>query len=229
MAEVNCRYCKKKFNRDKESFIQIPVGTTGTVFRYAHAQCYINKFNSGEVKEVYKIWNPKSASTCFWCHKALDTTDAASIPMPQLTDRWVHKACAQVHPNNDYEKLMIYILQLYKLKDNYIPQNLQKQVTQYENEYEFTYSGMQKALKYWYEVKKHPIDRNRGIGIIPLIYQEAKQYYYSLYLAQLQNEQIKNYKDYIPQDIEIKITPPKKKVEKRNLFSFLDKDDINEQ
>ena len=45
MAEVNCRYCKKKFDRDKESFVQIPVGTTGTVFRYAHADCYLKEFN----------------------------------------------------------------------------------------------------------------------------------------------------------------------------------------
>ena len=187
MAEVNCRYCKKKFDRDKESFVQIPWGTSGKVFRYAHANCYLEKFNSGEVKEKYKIWNPENAATCFWCHKALDKTDSNVTPMKELPNRWVHKGCGQIHPENDYEKLMIYIIQLYKLKENYIPQRLQKQVTQYEQEYEFTYSGMQKALKYWYEVKRHPVDNQYGIGIIPRIYNEAKQYYYSLYLSQLQN------------------------------------------
>ncbi len=226
MAEVNCRYCKKKFDRDKEPFIQIP---TGKAFRYAHANCYLEKFNSGEVKEHYRVWDPKNAATCFWCHRALDTTDPNSIAMPQLKGRWVHKGCNQLHPENDQEKLLIYILQLFQSKDNFIPPKLQKQVTQYEDDYEFTYSGMLKALKYWYEIKKHPIDRTRGIGIIPLIYDEAKRYYYALYLAQLQNEQIQDYSDYIPQDIEIKITPPKKKVEKRKLFSFLDEDEINEQ
>ena len=225
-AEVNCRYCKKKFNRDKESFIQIPVGTTGTVFRYAHAECYLKEFNSGKVKETYKIWNPNTSSTCFWCHKALDKTDENVIAMPELPNRWVHKGCAQIHPANDLEKLMIYIIQLYKLKDNYIPQRLMKQITQYENDYEFTYSGMLKALKYWYEIKKHPIDTNFGVGIIPRVYAEAKQYYYSLYLAQLENEKIKDYNEYIPKDIEIVITPPQKKIEKRNLFTFLEEDDI---
>lgn len=229
MPEVNCKYCKKKFNRDKEPFIQIPVGTTGTVFRYAHASCYQEEFNAGRVKESYKIWNPQTASTCFWCHKAVDITDPNVVPLQELEGRWAHKGCAQVHPVNDYEKLMVYILQLFKSKDNYIPQKLQKQIKQYEDDYEFTYTGMQKALKFWYEIEKHPIDRSRGIGIIPLVYERARQYYYSLYLAQLQNEQIKDYSAYIPQDIEIKILPPKKKVEKRNLFSFLDEDNINDQ
>ena len=94
MAYVNCRYCKKQFNRDKESFIQIPVGEKGTTFRYAHADCYLKEFNEGKVKEVYKIWNPKTSSTCFWCNKALDTTDPNVIPMSQLPNRWVHKGCA---------------------------------------------------------------------------------------------------------------------------------------
>ena len=229
MAEVNCRYCKKKFDRDKEPFVQIPVGQTGTVFRYGHAQCYLDAFNDpkNSEKEVRKIWNPKTASTCFWCHKALDTTDNNTIAMPELPNRWVHKGCAAIHPENDLEKLMIYIIQLYKLKENYIPQKYRKQVAEYEEQYEMTYSGMLKALKYWYEVKKHPLDTSRGIGIIPYIYKEAKEYYYALYLAQLQNEKIKDYSEYIPKDIEIKITPPKKKVEKRKLFSFLDEDDIN--
>ena len=93
MAEVNCRYCKKKFDRDKEPFVQIPIGTKGTVFRYAHQDCYLKEFNAGRVKEVYKIWNPKTASTCFWCHKALDTADANSMPLPDLPDRWAHKGC----------------------------------------------------------------------------------------------------------------------------------------
>ena len=83
---------------------------------------------------------------------------------------------------------MLYIINLYNLKDNYIPQKYQKQLNQYEADYEFSYSGMLKALKYWYEVKKHPLDKTKGIGIIPYIYKEARDYYYALYLADLQNK-----------------------------------------
>lgn len=224
MAQVNCRYCKKQFDRDKEPFVQIP---WGKVFRYGHGSCYTKAVNEGTEKNIYKIWDPAKASTCFWCHKAIEIDNPKVIPMPELPNRYVHIECSKKHPENDLEKLMIYIIQLYKLKDNYIPPAQMKQVTQYEQEYEFTYSGMLKALKYWYEVKKNPLDINRGIGIIPYIYKQAKEYYYALYLSDLQNQQIKNYNEFIPKDIEVKIKPPERKIQKRNLFSFLDEDNIN--
>ena len=224
MAQVNCRYCKKQFDRDKEPFVQIP---WGKVFRYGHGSCYTKAVNEGIEKNIYKIWDPAKASTCFWCHKAIEIDNPKVIPMPELPNRYVHIECSKKHPENDLEKLMIYIIQLYKLKENYIPPAQMKQVTQYEKEYEFTYSGMLKALKYWYEVKKNPLDINRGIGIIPYIYKQAKEYYYALYLSDLQNQQIKNYNEFIPKDIEVKIKPPERKIQKRNLFSFLDEDNIN--
>ena len=224
MAQVNCRYCKKQFDRDKEPFVQIP---WGKVFRYGHGSCYTKAVNEGTEKNIYKIWDPAKASTCFWCHKAIEIDNPKVIPMPELPNRYVHIECSKKHPENDLEKLMIYIIQLYKLKENYIPPAQMKQVTQYEQEYEFTYSGMLKALKYWYEVKKNPLDINRGIGIIPYIYKQAKEYYYALYLSDLQNQQIKNYNEFIPKDIEVKIKPPERKIQKRNLFSFLDEDNIN--
>ena len=42
---------------------------------------------------------------------------------------------------------------------------------------------MQKALRYWYEIRGHPIDITRGVGIIPLVYKEARDYYYALYVS----------------------------------------------
>jgi hypothetical protein len=183
MTLVNCKYCKKQFDRDKEEFVQIPWGETR--YRYGHKECYLKAFNEGTERKLYKIWNPATASTCFWCHKALDTTDENVIEMPELKNRWVHKECAAIHPENDFEKLMIYIINLYGLKENYIPQKYRKQLTQYEQDYEFTYSGMLKALKYWYEITKHPLDKTRGVGIIPFVYQEAREYYYALYIANL--------------------------------------------
>ena len=138
MALVNCKYCKKQFDRDKEPFVQIPWGATR--FRYGHAQCYLDAFNDpkNSEKEVRKIWNPESATTCFWCYKAIDKTSDSVIPMPELPNRWVHKKCAEKHPENDFELLMIYIIKLFKLKDNYIPQKYRKQLTEYEQNYEFT-------------------------------------------------------------------------------------------
>ena len=110
------------------------------------------------------------------------------MPMPQLPNRYVHKKCNEEHPNSDSEELTLYIIKLFKLKDDYILPKYMKQLSSYVKEYNFTYSGMLKALKYWYEVKKHPLDKTKGIGIIPYIYKEARDYYYALYLADLQNK-----------------------------------------
>ena len=50
MAIVTCKYCKIKFDRDKEEYIQIPYGKS---FRYAHANCYIKAKEQGTEKEEY--------------------------------------------------------------------------------------------------------------------------------------------------------------------------------
>ena len=221
MATVTCKYCGKKFNRDKESYVQIPVGT---VFRYGHAECYINAVNTKKETNHYEIWDPSMSSTCFWCHQAIFPNQDDVIKMPQLEGRYVHKKCAEQHPADDKEKLTIYLIKLFKLKDDYILPRYMKQISQYEREHNFTYSGMLKALKYWYEVKKHPVDLDKGVGIIPYIYKNAYDYYYALYLAEEENKN-KNLDEYIPKDIVVTIKAPQRQIEKRKLFSFLDEED----
>ena len=47
---------------------------------------------------------------------------------------------------------------------------------------------MLKTLIYWYEIKGNSIEKaNGGIGIIPYVYKDASEYYYSIYLAQIAN------------------------------------------
>jgi hypothetical protein len=119
---------------------------------------------------------------------------------------------------------MLYIIKLYNLKDDYILPKYMLQISDFEKQYHFTYSGMLKALKYWYEVKKNPVNKNYGLGIIPHIYKQAYDYYYSLWLAQEQNK-TKNLKDYIPKDVVVVIKSPQRQVEKRKLFTFLDEEE----
>ena len=221
MAIVTCKYCGKKFNRDSESYVQIPYGT---VFRYGHAECYIDAVNNKKESNQYEIWDPSTSSTCFWCHKPLFPNQEDVMPMPQLEGRYVHKDCAKLHPADDKEELTLYIIKLFKLKDDYIIPRYMKQLTQYEREHNFTYSGMLKALKYWYEVKKHPVDLDRGVGIIPYIYKNAYDYYLAIYLAQQENDK-KDLNDYIPKDIVVTIKAPQRQIEKRKMFSFLDEED----
>lgn len=221
MATVTCKYCGKKFDREKESYVQIP---HGTVFRYGHAQCYIDAVNNKKETAKYEIWDPTQSTNCFWCHKAVFPSQEDVIEMPQLKGRYVHKSCAKIHPQDDAEELTIYLIKLFKLKDDYILPRYMKQITQYKNDYNFTYSGMLKALKYWYEVKKNPVDLNRGVGIIPYIYKNAYDYYLALWLSHQQNES-KNLADFIPKDIVVTIPSPQRHIEKRKMFTFLDEEE----
>ena len=220
VATVTCRYCNKKFDRDKEAYIQVPLGKS---FRYGHADCYLTAVNEGKEKEHYEIWDPKHSTTCFWCHQAIYSNQSDVIEMPQLKGRYVHKKCAEIRPQDDKDQLMLYIIKLYNLKDDYILPRFMLQVSNFEKNYHFTYSGMLKALKYWYEVKKHPIDKDKGLGIIPYIYKQAYDYYYALWQADEQNKQ-KDLSEYIPKDIVMVIRPPQRKIEKRELFTFLDEE-----
>ena len=92
----------------------------------------------------------------------------------------------------------------------------------YIKEYQYTYSGMLKALVYFYEVKGNNKNKaNGGIGIIPFIYKDAYNYYYNLWMIQQSNKD-KNIIDYVPKLKEIKIPIPKKEPRKRSVFTFLD-------
>lgn len=98
----------------------------------------------------------------------------------------------------------------------------------YIREYQYTYSGMLKALVYFYEVKGNNKNKaNGGIGIIPFIYKDAYNYYYNLWMIQQSNKD-KNVIDYVPKLKEIKIPIPKKEPRKRSVFTFLDEqEDLN--
>lgn len=92
----------------------------------------------------------------------------------------------------------------------------------YIREYQYTYSGMLKALVYFYEVKGNNKNKaNGGIGIIPFIYKDAYNYYYNLWMIQQSNKD-KNVIDYVPKLKEIKIPIPKKEPRKKSIFTFLD-------
>ena len=95
----------------------------------------------------------------------------------------------------------------------------------------FTYSGILKALIYYYEVKGNKFDEGKaqgGIGIVPYVYQSAFNYYYSIWEAQQKQEHIvdaESLAEYIPRVVEVKIPVPKRQEKKRNLFSFLDEEE----
>ena len=81
---------------------------------------------------------------------------------------------------------------------------------------------MLKSLKWFYEIKHGDKESANGrIGIIPYIYEDAKKYYYQLYLAQERN---KNVKEYTLQVKEIVIASPRMYIPPPRLFDLGDED-----
>ena len=65
---------------------------------------------------------------------------------------------------------------------------------------------MTKSLEWFYNIQHGSIeDSNGGIGIIPFIYEEAKEYYKNLYIAQKKNKEIKLLRPVV----EIKVQSPR--------------------
>jgi hypothetical protein len=160
---------------------------------------------------------------CLYCEKKFDRD---KIPYIQVGRRYAHQECSlsaedkKTQEEKDKQELDEYIIKL--LKIDYIDARIRKQIKTYIEEYNYTYSGIRKALIYFYEIKGNSIEKaNGGIGIVPYTYKQAFDYYYALWQAQQQNKD-KIIINYQPKIIEITIPSPERKVKKRKLFAFLD-------
>jgi hypothetical protein len=148
--------------------------------------------------------------TCVYCGERFNRDKE---PTTQISARrYAHKHCAEEHEENksqeekDLEALEKYIMHLFN--EPYVNARVRKQLKEYKEQYQFTYSGMLKTLIYWYEIKGNSTEKaNGGIGIIPYIYNDACKYYYTLYLAKLANES-KDIQAYRPKEKVIEIFPP---------------------
>ena len=107
----------------------------------------------------------------------------------QYKHRYYHKVCFDTIAKDEKDKadLEEYIVNLYNYKSP--GPVINTQIKKYHDELGFTYSGIKKSLVYFYEVKGNKVEGNAvGIGIVPYIYKEAREYYYNLYLIQQNNQ-----------------------------------------
>jgi hypothetical protein len=164
--------------------------------------------------------------TCVYCKQRFDRD---KFPYIQVSARrYAHQECSlteeQKISKEEQDKIDLenYILKLFKV--DYVDARVRKQIKQYREEFNYTYSGIRKALTYFYEVKGNSIEKaNGGIGIVPYVYQNAYNYYLALWQAQQKNQD-KVLNDYVPRVKEIVIPRPQRKVKKRELFTFLDEE-----
>lgn len=160
--------------------------------------------------------------TCVYCKEKFDRD---KLPTVQISARrYAHADCAQKHEEEksqeekDLETLEKYIMEL--LNEPYVNARVRKQIKEYRTQYNYTYSGMLKTLIWFYEIKGNSTDKaNGGIGIIPFVYKDASEYYYSLYLAKIANQD-KNLDDYKPIVKEIEIKSPRAYLKPPRLFKF---------
>lgn len=110
---------------------------------------------------------PKHIVKCLYCSESFDANEEAYI---KINRRYAHQHCAEEHENNksqeekDREKLEEYIKQLLQLE--YITPRIRTQIKNYLTNYNYTYSGILKALKYFYEIKGNSTEKaNEGIGM----------------------------------------------------------------
>ena len=108
--------------------------------------------------------------------------------------RYVHQKCYEEYQNiqneeeRDYAQLEEYIKQLFNI--DVLSAKIKRQIWQFKKEYNYTYSGMFKTLNWWYGIKQNSLEKaNNGIGIVPFVYQDALNYYHSVFLADFENSQ----------------------------------------
>lgn len=218
---VTCQCCKARFDRDKFEYV-----VTGRQ-RYAHANCYLRARQEDSTLPELEIFDPTDIVECAYCHQKMSKKKDA--PVQLSNGKYVHKHCAELEEKRektDSEKLNDYIMKLFEV--NYVSPKIKKQINTFIQEYNYSYSGIQKALCYYFEVKHGDIDKSGGgIGIVPYIYKDAYNYYYDLWCAQQKNEKL-DMETYVPKVKEISIEAPKRKTKQDKKFSFLDNDDVGE-
>ena len=132
----------------------------------------------------------------------------------------------EVKPENDpdYKALMEYIYKLFGDNTNYAL--VKKQIKKFKEENKYSYSGIMKALIYFYEIKHNNKDKaNNAISIVPFIYQDAYNYYYNLFISQQNLQKTGEYKY---EEKERIIKPPKSKGIIKKLFKLQEVNEYEE-
>ena len=105
--------------------------------------------------------------TCVYCKERFNRDTEPTIQISAR--RYAHKECAEkfhiekTQEEKDLESLEQYVMKLFD--ESYVNARIRKQIKDYRQEYNYTYSGMLKTLIFWFEVKGNSIDKANG-GIV---------------------------------------------------------------
>lgn len=109
---------------------------------------------------------------CPYCEQKLDKEDAY-----EYKKKYYHEDCFNTWRQDidDRKSLIEYICELYNLD---APTGMMlKQIKEFHEDYKYKYKGMELALGYFHDTLENRAQDNTGIGIIPFVYEEAKNHY----------------------------------------------------
>ena len=172
---------------------------------------------------------------CFYCGQSFDANE---VPFTMINSRrYAHKSCwedklaSETKEEHDKRILEDYIKELFGYAT--IPPRVTKQIQTFvhDMEHNYTYSGIYKTLKYFFEVRGNSLEKaNGGIGIVPYAYAEAYNYWKAIWEAKQRNENV-DIEQFLLPTREVHIMPPKRQPMKhtRKLFTFLDDGEEEEE
>ena len=144
---VICTICNTRFDRDKEAYAVAPKGR-----RYMHAACALREHEKNPDQPKPQIVDPTDNVTCIYCKQ---TFNKSQTPFKLFSNgKYAHQTCVELEEKRELteqEKLEKYIMQLFGT--DYVYARIQKQIKDYVTNHGFTYSGIRKALIYYYEIK----------------------------------------------------------------------------
>jgi len=129
-----------------------------------------------------------------------------------IKGKWYHFQCAKT--KNAKIELDAYVCKIFSLKAPGPVNNAL--LKKYRENYGYTYDGMMKALKFFYEVRKHSSEQaEEKVGIIPYVYQDAQDYYDSI--EKRQNKITSSAIKINPNEIKISFIKPETKEVESNI------------
>lgn len=209
---VTCQVCKEKFDRDKIAYVML------SPRKFKHASCALRE---GSIT-ADQVVDPLDKVVCCYCHQEMSKSkDPFCILISN--NKYAHKGChekEQIREKTPKEVLDAYIMEV--IGTNYVPPRIQKQINGFVQEYNYTYGGIYKTMQYALNIRHMDIRSYDSLGIVPYIYNEAREYYHRQKIIAEKN---KEKEILIPQIKEIIIPIPESKKRSRK-FSFLDDEEV---
>lgn len=128
---------------------------------------------------------------CVICDKNFDRQKISCV---KIGNRYAHEKCALANPKKtkelfDREDFFACVKIIYGPKYEY--QMINRQAENFIKTYGYTWYGMTKSLQWFYFVNNGTTEKsNDGVGIIPYVYDKAKEYYKEVDATQKKNEKI---------------------------------------